>query len=86
MALSNPDRIGANLMKTNIAMKPTADGKLAGQLDVGKEFADRAVIRIFTLTVDCRSHMAGSMAGARYYDIPLKKFLKKAPVDISPKM
>ena len=60
-------------------MKPTEDGKLAGQVEVGKEFADRAVIRIFTLTVDGRSQMAGPTAGARYYDIPLKKFLKKVP-------
>jgi len=36
-------------------MKPTADGKLTGQAAVGKEFANRAVIRIFTYTVDGRS-------------------------------
>jgi hypothetical protein len=46
-------------------MKPTEDGKLTGQVEVGKEFADRAVIRIFTLTVDGRSQMAGPTAGAR---------------------
>ena len=79
MAFSNPDRTGTNLVKTSITMKPTEDGKLAGQVEVGKEFADRAVIRIFTLTVDGRSQMAGPTAGARYYDIPLKKFLKKVP-------
>jgi hypothetical protein len=79
MAFSNPDRTGTNLVKTSITMKPTEDGKLTGQVEVGKEFADRAVIRIFALTVDGRSQMAGPMAGARYYDIPLKTFLKKAP-------
>jgi hypothetical protein len=60
-------------------MKPTPDGKLTGQVAVGKEFANRAVIRIFTYTVDGRSQMAGPMAGARYYDIPIRKFLKKSP-------
>lgn len=79
MAFSKPDRTGTNLVKSPIKMKPTEDGKLTGQVEVGKEFADRAVIRIFTLTVDGRSQMAGPTAGARYYDIPLKKFLKKAP-------
>ena len=79
MAFSNPGRTGRQLVKTRISMKPTRDGKLTGQGEVGKKFANRAVIRIFTLTVDGRSQMAGPTAGARYYDIPLKKFLKKAP-------
>ena len=83
MAFSNPDRSGTNLVKTSITLKPTVDGKLTGQVEVGKEFADRAVIRIFTMTVDGRSHMAGPMAGARYFDISLKKFLKKAPLAAS---
>ena len=83
MAFSNPDRTGTNLVKTSITMKPTEDGKLTGQVEVGKEFADRAVIRIFALTVDGRSQMAGPTAGARYYDIPLKKFLKKGPLAAS---
>ncbi|SFJ43051.1 hypothetical protein [Planctomicrobium piriforme] len=83
MAFSNPDRTGTNLVKTSITMKPTEDGKLTGQVEVGKKFADRAVIRIFTLTVDGRSQMAGPTAGARYYDIPLKKFQKKAPLTTS---
>jgi len=83
MAFSNPDRTGTNLVKTSITMKPTEDGTLTGQVEVEKRFADRAVIRIFTLTVDGRSQMAGPTAGARYYDIPLKKFLKKAPLAAS---
>lgn len=84
MAFSNPDRTGTNLVKTFISMKPTQDGKLTGQTEVGKEFANRAVIRIFTGTVDGRSQMAGPTAGARYYDIPLTKFLKKPPLAASP--
>lgn len=83
MAFSNPDRTGTNLVKTPIPLKPTADGKLTGQVEVEKKFADRAVIRIFTLTVDGRSYMAGPTAGARYYDLPLKKFLTKAPLAAS---
>lgn len=83
MAFSNPNRSGTNLVKSNIEMKPTKEGKLTGQVEVEKKFADRAVIRIFTLTVDGRSQMAGPTAGARYYDIPLKKFLKKAPLAAS---
>ena len=81
MAFSNPDHSGSRtyLVNTAISMKPTQDGKLTGQAEVGKEFANRAVIRIFTETVDGRSQMAGPRAGARYYDIPLKKFLKNAP-------
>jgi hypothetical protein len=76
MAFSNPDRTGINLVKTFIPMKPTDDGKLAGEVEIGKEFADRAVIRIFTMTVDGRSQMAGPTAGARFYDVPLKRYLK----------
>lgn len=83
MAFSNPNQTGTNLVKTPITMKPTEDGKLTGQVEVAKEFTDRAVIRIFTMTVDGRSQMAGPTAGARYYDIPLKKFLKKAPLAAS---
>lgn len=78
MAFSNPNQTGTNLVKSPITMKPTEDGKLAGQVEVAKEFADRAVIRIFTMTVDGRSYTAGPTAGARYHDIPLRKFLKKA--------
>ncbi|MBS0202022.1 MAG: hypothetical protein JSS49_03920 [Planctomycetes bacterium] len=85
MAFSNPDSRGSRtyLVKTPIDMKPTTDGKLNGHVQIGKEFASRAVIRIFTETVDGRSQTAGPTAGARYYDIPLKKFLKKAPASAS---
>jgi hypothetical protein len=82
MAFSKPDRTGEQLVKTPISMKPTENGKLTGQGEVGKEFANRAMIRIFTQTVDGQSQMAGPTAGARYYDIPLQKFLK-APLAAS---
>lgn len=83
MAFSNPDRTGVQLVKTPITMSRTEDGKLTGQVEVEKKYADRAMIRIFTETVDGQSQMAGRMAGARYYDIPLKKFVKKAPLTAS---
>ena len=83
MAFSNSNRTGTNLVKSAIEMKPTTDGKLTGQVEIGKEFADRAVIRIFTMTVDGRSHTSGPSAGARYVDIPLKKFLKKSSLALS---
>jgi hypothetical protein len=85
MAFSNPDRTGTQLVKTHINMKPAENGKLTGQVEVSKEFANRAVIRVFTETVDGKSQMAGKMAGARYYDIPLTKFMKTPPLaDSSP--
>ena len=81
MALNTPDGRGAGtyVLKTPMTMKATAVGKLTGQVVIGKEFANRAMIRIFTYTVDGRSQNAGPMAGARYYDIPLRKFLNQAP-------
>jgi hypothetical protein len=63
------------LMNTTFDMKPTKDGKLTGQLQIGKEFVDRAMIRILTVTFDGRPQPAG----ARYYQIPVKKFMKKSP-------
>lgn len=84
MAFSKPDRTGEQLVKTPIRMEPTADGKLTGQVEVEKKFANRAMIRIFTLTVDGQSQMTGKTAGARYFDIPLTKFLQKAPLATSP--
>ena len=78
VAFSKPNRDGGRsyLVKTPIELKTTKDGKLAGQVQLRKEYADIAMIRILTLTVDGRRQTAG----AAYYDIPLKKFLNKAPV------
>ena len=57
-------------------LKPTKDGKLKGELQIDKKFADRATIRIMTLTFDGKPQTAG----ARYYRMPVKKFIKKTPV------
>ncbi len=81
IAFSNPDRDGARsyLAKVPIDLKPATGGKLAGQALLPKQFADRALIRILTLTFDGQRHSSAS-----YYDIPLKKFLKRPTVAASP--
>jgi hypothetical protein len=66
-------------VKAPIEFKTTAEGTRAGQVQIRKEFADRALIRVLTLTVDGRRQTAG----AAYYDIPLKKFLNKVPTTAS---
>jgi len=67
-------------VKAPLEMKPTKDGKHAAQVQIGKEFIDRAKIRILTLTVDGKRQTAG----AAYYDIPLDKFVNKAPTIAAP--
>jgi hypothetical protein len=65
-------------VKAPIELKRTEDGKRAGQVQMRKEFADRAMIRILTQTFDGKPQQF-----AAYYDIPLKKFLHKAPAAAS---
>jgi hypothetical protein len=65
-------------VKAPIELKATKDGKQAGQVQIRKEFADRAVFRILTQTVDGQRQQF-----AAYYDIPLNKFLNKAPAAAS---
>lgn len=82
VAFSNPRSDGGRtyLVKSPIELKLTRDGKLTGITQISKEFADRATIRILTVVFDGQRQTAG----ARYYDIPLKKFLNPAPVAASP--
>ena len=61
-------------VKTTILLQSTPDGKRSGQVQIPKKFADGALFRILTLTVDGRRQTAG----AALYDIPLKKFLNQA--------
>ena len=76
VAFSNPrSNDGSYLVKAQIDLKPTKDGKLTGQVQIPKRLADRAKIRILTQTFDGR----WQTAGAKLYDIPLKKFLNKVP-------
>ncbi|WP_397568345.1 hypothetical protein [Schlesneria sp. T3-172] len=84
VAFSDPRPGGgrAYLLNATIDLKPTADGKLAGTLQVDKKFADRALLRIMTLTFDGKPQRDG----ARYYQMPLKQFTKKTPaLAIGPK-
>jgi hypothetical protein len=67
-------------VKLPIELKTTKDGQRAGQVQISKEFADRALFRILTLTVDGKRQTSG----AAYYDIPMKKFLNKAPTSAPP--
>ena len=82
IAFSNPRSDGGRtyLAKAPIELQSAKDGKLTGQAQIRKEFAERAIIQILTLMVDGRRQTSG----AKYYDIPLKKFLNKAPVAASP--
>jgi hypothetical protein len=70
---------GTYLVKAQIDLKSTKDGKLTGQVQIPKRLADRAMIRILTQTFDGR----WQTAGARLYDIPLKKFLRAGVADSS---
>ena len=63
-----------------IELKPTQDGRRTGQVQIRKEFVDRAKIRIITLTVDGKRQPSG---GA-FYDIPIEKFLNKTPAAAAP--
>jgi hypothetical protein len=82
VAFSKPDSTGGRsyLVKAPITLKTTKEGKLAGQVQIRKEFFGGAMIRILTLTVDRRPQSAG----AAYYDIPLNRFIDKTPVAASP--
>jgi hypothetical protein len=82
VAFSNPSsNDGRYLLKAQIDLKPNKDGKLTGQVQIPKRLADRAQIRILTQTFDGR----WQTAGARLYDIPLRKFLSSPGVAASPK-
>jgi hypothetical protein len=67
-------------VKVPIVLKPTQDGRRAGQVQIRKEFADRAQIRILTDRVDGQPRQSGWAC----YEIPINKFLNKAPSAASP--
>jgi hypothetical protein len=67
-------------LKTPVALTTTADGRRTGQVEMSREFLDRAKIRILTLTVDGKRQTSG----ARYYDIPLEKFVNPVPTAKAP--
>ena len=67
-------------VKAPIELKPTQDGRRAGQVQMRKEFADRAQIRILTNQVDGQPQRSGWAC----YEIPLNKFLNKSPTAAPP--
>ena len=67
-------------VNVTIKLKPNQDGKRTGEVQIRKEFVDRAKIRIITLTVDGKRQPSG---GA-FYDIPIAKYWKKVPAAASP--
>lgn len=67
-------------VKAPIEFKTTPEGKRAGVVQIRKELADGAQIRILTRMVDGQRQPSGGS----YYDIPLKKFLEKGPEGRSP--
>jgi len=82
-ALSNPSPDGSRtyLLKAPMPMQQTADGKMTGEIQIGRELAEFARVRVFSYTVDGQPQRLG----VRYYDIPLRKLVKKAPVAAAPR-
>ncbi len=66
-----------------MALKPNRDGKMSGQVQISRDLGNVATVRIFSYNVDGKAHTTGPAAGARYYDIPLWKFLKNAPAPVA---
>ena len=66
-------------VKAPIELKTTKDGRRAGQVQIRKELVDRARIRILTKMVDGNPQQPGFAA----YEIPISKFLSKAPAAAS---
>jgi hypothetical protein len=81
MTPPNPDGSRTYLLKAPMTLKPTQDGKQTGQLQIGRELANLAVVRIFSYTVDGQPQKQG----VRYYDIPVRKFIKKGQVAAAPR-
>ena len=81
VAFSKPGSDGGRSydVKAPITVKPTKDGQRVGQVQIPKEFADRAMIRILTLTVNGRKQTSAS-----YYDIHLRKYVDKEGAEASP--
>lgn len=57
-------------VKSKIELKPTADGRRTGQVQVRREFVVKGMIRLLTLRVDGKPQTAG----AALYDIPLNRY------------
>jgi hypothetical protein len=62
-------------VKTPFVLKATKEGRRAGQVQIRKEFIDRAQIRILTRMVDGQPQTSGLAC----YEIPLNQFLNQTP-------
>jgi len=82
VVFSKPDGQNGRSYEFNepIKLKPTDDGKRVGQVQVPKKFLDRAQVRIISLMVNGKRQPSGGV----FYDIPIKKYLNKAPLAASP--
>jgi hypothetical protein len=67
-------------IKAPFKFKTGPDGRRTAQVQIRKDIVDGAEIRILTQMVDGRRQPSGGS----YYDIPLKKYLNKAPSAPSP--
>ncbi|MCC7083562.1 MAG: hypothetical protein IT427_00980 [Pirellulales bacterium] len=67
-------------VKAPFQLKPTVDGRRAGQVQIHKSLAHGAEIRILTHMVDGQRQPSGGS----YYDIPLRKYLNRGPATVSP--
>lgn len=65
--------------KAPFELKTTKEGKQVGQVQITKDIADRAKIRILTQNVDGKRYSSAS-----YYDIPLQKHLNKGSATDTP--
>ncbi len=72
VAFSKPGRDGGRTydVKAPLEFKTTQGGQRVAQVQIPKEFAARAEIRILTLTVNGRRQTSAS-----YYDIPLQQYM-----------
>ncbi len=66
-------------VKAPIVLKATQDGRRVGQVQIRKQFLDRAQIRILTDKVDGRPQQ-----WLANYEVPIRKFLNQAPGARSP--
>ena len=81
VTFSKPDSGGSRTYDFNepIKLKPSDNGKRVGQGQIPKKFLDRAQIRIISLMVNGKRQPSGGV----FYDIPIKKYLNKAPLAAS---
>ncbi|HTQ37564.1 MAG TPA: hypothetical protein VMJ32_00960 [Pirellulales bacterium] len=66
-------------VKEKFELKPTADGRRVGQVQMRKEFLDHAQIRILTDRFDGQPQR-----WLANYETPIRRFLDKGPAEVPP--